>query len=286
MSNNYELPNWSLVLDKIYPTLKRSRKKAAQFFMKERSAAAQMTIGEVAEAAGVSISTVERLSRDLGYKRYADFRVSLSIEANNLKQQQLREIGPDDTTESVKQKVFENHIMAIQSSIGLLDIEQLDKAVKLICESNHIEIYGIGGSGVVVNDAAHKFLRMGVKCHAITDTDLQVKYASLLQPGDVVIAVSYSGRSKSLLDNVFVAKQRGASIIAITGYGKSPLGRIADALLCSCSSKSGFFGDLISTRIAQLTVLDTLFLCYAITNYEKYEKMKMLTQSATARLKR
>ena len=286
MDTIYDLPNWSLVLDKITPSLKRSRRKAAIYFKKNRGAAAQLTISEVAEAAGVSVSTIERLSKDLGFKQYRDFRLSLSLEEKGQQQQQNRAITQNDTVETVRQKIFESNIEAIQCTASLLDANELKRGVELLKQTSHIELYGMGGSGVIVNDACHKFLRMGVKCYAVTDPDLQAKYANLLIKGDVVIAISYSGRTKALLDNVYTAKRLGAHIIAITGYGKSPLNRMADVVLCSCSNESGFVGDLVSIRIAQLTVLDTLFLSFAVTDYERYERIKKLTQGATDRLKR
>ncbi len=280
-----QIPNWHFMLDKIYPELKGSTRKAAEYLLQSRNAQlAAMSIVEMAEEAETSVSTIQRLCKDMGFKRFKDFKISLA--QNGTVRRDTSRIEPGDDILQVKEKIFQNNIEAIKNTSRILDEEELVKAIRMLKEARSVELFAIGGSSALALDAAHKFLRIGIKCHCISDVDHQSKHAVLLGPGDVVIAISYSGKSIPLLENLQTAKERGASVIAITGYGKSPLSKLADAVLFSCSNESGFWGDLISKRIAQLTIIDTLFLGLSLTDYRKYSQYIKLTQDITERHKR
>ncbi|MCC8194788.1 MAG: MurR/RpiR family transcriptional regulator [Deltaproteobacteria bacterium] len=279
-----QIPNWHFMLDKIYPDLKGSVRQAADLLRKQNDRLAAMSIVEIAEAADTSVSTIQRLCKAMGFKRFKDFKISLVQNAAG--KGDSSQIEPGDDILVVKEKIFKNNIAALKNTARILDEQELAKAIAMLQEARGIELFAIGGSSALALDAMHKFLRIGIKCHCVSDVDHQSKHAVLLGPGDVVIAISYSGKSIPLLENLATAKERGASIIAITGYGKSPLSKLADAALYSCSAESGFWGDLISKRIAQLTIIDTLFLGLSLTDYERYSQNIHLTQGITERYKR
>jgi RpiR family carbohydrate utilization transcriptional regulator len=80
----------------------------------------------------------------------------------------------------------------------------------------------VGNSGIVAQDAQHKFFRLGVNTIAYSDGHMQVMSASLLGPGDCVVVISNSGRTRDLMDACDIARRNGATTIVITATG-SPL---------------------------------------------------------------
>ena len=278
-----QIPNWRFILNKIYPELRESSRKVADFLLDSDIDTLSMSITDLADSSGVSISTVQRLCREMGFKGFKEFKISIA--QNWQGRDSVSVVEPSDNISTAKAKIFRSNIEAIENTEKILDESQLSLAIDLLKKAENISLFAIGGSGALASDASHKFLRIGVKCHCITDVDHQSKHAVLMTPKDVVIAISYSGRTVPLIENVVLAKECGAPIIAVTGYGKSPLSKLADVTLFSCSSESGFGGDLISKRVAQLTIIDTLFFGLSLTDYDKHAKYIEMTQRATSRFK-
>ncbi len=127
----------------------------------------------------------------------------------------------------------------------------------------------MGGSGCVAMDGQHKFLKIGYMAMAFTDSNLQAMAASVLTSRDVLVAVSHSGASKDILMAMDIAKQSGAKTIAITNYGKSPIVEKADVVLYTSSNETAFNSDALSSRIAELTIIDML---YIGVSYKRYDE--------------
>ena len=142
------------------------------------------------------------------------------------------------------------------------------------------DIYGVGGSAAVCYDAAHKFLRIGIRSTVFSDTHLMMMSASLLSKKDVVLAVSHSGQTLELLDIVDLAKKNGARVIALTNSFASDLARASDIVLCAPARDSPLIGQNATARIAQLTLIDSFFMCLARQNYDLAEENLHKTMSA------
>ncbi|MGR4030749.1 MurR/RpiR family transcriptional regulator, partial [Bacillus sp. ZZQ-131] len=136
-------------------------------------------------------------------------------------------------------------------------------------EASRIEFYGNGGSGIIAMDAYHKFMRTGISCIAHTDSHFQIMGAGLLSKNSVVIGISHSGSNKGLLEALEVAKARGAKIIAITSYKKSALSQLADITLYTSTRETEFRTEASSSRLAQLSLLDTLYVGLSLQRQEE-----------------
>ncbi|PES26064.1 RpiR family transcriptional regulator [Bacillus anthracis] len=153
----------------------------------------------------------------------------------------------------------------------LLNDTALEQAVKVLQEASRIEFYGNGGSGIIAMDAYHKFMRTGISCIAHTDSHFQIMGAGLLSKNSVVIGISHSGSNKGLLEALEIARARarGAKIIAITSYQKSALSQLADITLYTSTRETEFRTEASSSRLAQLSLLDTLYVGLSLQRQEE-----------------
>jgi len=191
-----------------------------------------------------------------------DLRLSLARDLPSA--QYIHEaVAEQDSPVQVMGKIFSTSQEALGNTLNKIDMNVFDQAVNILTHARRIEFYGSGGSGSVARDAHHKFFRLGVPCIAYEDSHMQVMSAALLASDCVVIAISATGSSRDVIDSIQIAKKSGAQTIGITGREKSPLGRICDHNLSVYSKETAIWLAPMSTRIAQLVLLDALFVSVA-----------------------
>jgi DNA-binding MurR/RpiR family transcriptional regulator len=218
---------------------------------------------QVAAACDVSEAMVVKVAKKLGFSGYRDFRTSLAA-YNRLPIVELhQEISSDDDTTTIMQKVFRTSIQALEETLAILDPSAIDEAARLFHEAPKRDFYGLGGSAQIARDAAHKFLRIGVRAAVQDDAHMMAMSASLLGPGDVVAAFSHSGETDAVIEAVQLARAAGAKIVVITNHGGSTLGGLGDITLCSTAQGSPLTGENSAARIAQLNILDVIFVAVA-----------------------
>lgn len=276
------VPSCLVRVNGLYSQLRDSEKKVADYIRQDFETVIHQSITEVAEAACASESTVVRLCKALGYRGFQDFKIHLAQEYREPTSQIHEAIAKGDGALSIKKKVFESDALAITETLKVLDDQSFLHAVRLVASSSKLEFYGTGGSGSVAMDAQHKFLKIGKKAQAYTDVDLQAMSASLLGPGDVAVGISHSGGNKEILDALEIAKGNGASVIAITNFGRSPITRISDVTLFTAAGETAFKSDALSSRIAELVILDALWTAVAFEDYEASSECIRKTREATA----
>lgn len=253
---------------------KKNEKKIYEFIETSRKEIIHMSIDEAAEACQVSKAAIVRFAQKLGYKGYQAMKISIAQEAINPEHQIYSRMSKTDTLPTIVDKIVESHVQSLKATSEILDRGEIEKAVKMIQNSDHLLFFGIGGSGSIALDGQHKFIKIGYLALAFTDSNMQAMTASVLSERDVVIAISHSGASNDILNALENAKQAGAKTIAITNYGKSPITEIADVVLPTSSSETAFNSDALSSRIAELSIIDMLYVGVAFNNYdESYENI-------------
>ncbi|WP_080872887.1 MurR/RpiR family transcriptional regulator [Oceanobacillus timonensis] len=269
-------------IEAIEPKLKGAEKKVVRFIEKNREEIIHLSITEVAERSQTSESSVVRLCKRLGYKGFQDMKIHFAKEVISPEKQIHEVIEKDDDVLMVKKKIFQANIQALYDSLEVCKDEQLVHAVNAIYNANLIEFYGTGGSGSVATDAQHKLLKLGIKSFAYNDSTLQSMSASVLGENDVVIGISHTGSNKEVLHAMKLAKETGATLICITSSSKSPITQISDIILQTASNETLFRTDAISSRIAQLTIIDILVAALAIQNYDQsYSDLQKTRNSTT-----
>ncbi len=234
----------------------------------------------VAEETGTSEAMVVKTAKKLGFEGFRDLRAAIVEYKRQPTVNLHHELEPDDSAEMIVQKVFHTSIQALQETLAILDMDAFVRAAELIYSAKQRDFYGLGGSAQIARDVAHKFLRIGVRASVYDDTHMMAMSASLLGPGDIAVAYSHSGRSAGILDAVQFAKAGGAAVIAVTNYDTGPLADLADVILCSTAQGSPLTGENAAARIAQLNIMDAVFVAVAQKSYTDAERNLARTMNA------
>lgn len=245
------------------PSLTPLEGKVAADILGRRDITPDTSLREVAEGSGVSEAMVVKVAKKLGFAGFREFRSGLidyyGSESANLHS----EISADDTAGEVVQKVFRTAMQALEETFAILDLEAFERAADYLHRARQRDFYGLGGSAQIARDVSHKFLRIGIRTSVFDDAHMMMMSAALLTPDDVVVAYSHSGTTAAVIDALELARRSGARTIAVTNYADSPLARLADVVLCSTAQNSPLLGENATARIAQLNLLDALFVATA-----------------------
>jgi DNA-binding MurR/RpiR family transcriptional regulator len=166
------------------------------------------------------------------------------------------------------EKVFQISAQTLRDTLAILDVDQLIRAAGLVRDAKRIDLYGAGGSGIVAQDMYHKLLTVGIFSSASPDAHVQAMSASLLQPGDVALGISHSGATCETVESLTTARQAGAHTIALTNYQGAPITKVADIVLLTASQETTTKGYATASRLAQLALLDALFMVVAFGKFE------------------
>lgn len=263
---SYMLPHYCLVkLQAVYPTLKKAERLAADTLLRDPRLVAENTITELSTLSGSSEATWFRLAKRLGCSGFSALKADIADHLRSLPGvedtavQPYEDIDRSDRPLDIAHKVFESSISALSDTISLLDEEQYDKAVQALCAADHIVLCGVGDAYTVVRSAYQKFFRAGLQVYESEDQDLQLIAISRMQPQDVLIAFSYSGRTKTVLELVKYAREHGITVIAITNFPQSPLTKNADIVLLTAAFARHVSGEIVSKRLTQLCLVESLY---------------------------
>ncbi|MCP4490836.1 MAG: MurR/RpiR family transcriptional regulator [Gammaproteobacteria bacterium] len=243
--------------------LSKSERKVAQAVLVSPQQFVKATMNELAHISGVSEPTIVRFCRRLKLSGYREFRLRLAQELAGQLHYQHSQIEENDDASQLVNKVINSAISSLSKVRDQLSAEIIDQVIALFAAANHIEIYGLGGAGIVVQDAQLKFARLGLNSQPYIDIYLQRVAAGMLEPGSCVLAISISGRSKDLLESIKIARHAGANIVSITASA-SPLAALSDLHLAVDLDDDKNHLEPIKARIAHMAVVDTLAIGLAV----------------------
>jgi RpiR family carbohydrate utilization transcriptional regulator len=258
------------MLDRIkasIPSLAPAEQRVAHLVLGDPRAFANLPVTELASRAHVSKPTVIRFCRSVGYDGLSDFKLKLAGSVSEGVPFIHRSVDVDDKTSDVVVKVIDNTVAAFlkyRNDASSVAIEKAAQALTASCQSGRrIEFFGVGNSGIVALDAQHKFFRLGVHSIACSDGHMQVMSASLLKPGDCVVIISNSGRTRDLMDAESIARKNGATTIVLTASG-SPLAA-AGHIHLAADHPEGYdrYSPMVS-RLLHLMIIDILATCVAL----------------------
>jgi RpiR family carbohydrate utilization transcriptional regulator len=258
------------MLDRIkasLPSLAPAEQRVGKLVLSDPRAFANLPVSELADRAHVSKPTVVRFCRSIGYDGLSDFKLKLAGSVSEGVPFIHRSVDVDDKTSDVLVKVIDNTVAAFLKYRNDASTFAIDKAVEALaatCKTGRrIEFYGVGNSGIVALDAQHKFFRLGVNTIAYSDGHMQVMSASLLGPGDCVVVISNSGRTRDLMDACDIARKNGATTIVMTATG-SPLASAGNIHLAA-DHPEGYdrYSPMVS-RLLHLVIIDVLATAVAL----------------------
>jgi RpiR family transcriptional regulator, repressor of rpiB and als operon len=263
----------------LLPELTPSEVRVTELMLRS-SADDPLPLKRVAADADSSEAMVVKTAKRLGFSGFRELRAALSAYKRLPNVDLHEDLKPEDTAEVIVHKVFRTAIQALEETLAILDMKGFSRAAELIHSASHRDFYGLGGSAQIARDVAHKFLRIGIRANVVDDTHMMAMSASLLRAGDLVIAFSHSGRTTSVLEAIQIARNNGASVIAVTNYESSPLAELSDVVLCSTALGSPLTSENAAARIAQLNIMDAIFMAVAQKSYSSAEENLARTMAA------
>ena len=232
------------IIESFYPSLSKQEKKVADYILEEKGKISYQSLQEIGRKINVGEATIVRFVKKIGFNGFQDLKINIAKE----------DFPMIETT-------YEDYIDNIEANINntiantklLIDRKQLDKSINLIAKAERLFLYGVGSSGLAVQELQNKLLRFGKIALSYTDTHFQVMSAAVTGKNDVVIAVTLSGETPDILETLTVGRETlidGGSLIA---------------------------------KMSQLYIIDVLCTGYALQNKDESLKMKHNTAEAVVR---
>lgn len=250
----------------VLPNLAPAERRVAEHVMAAPADAAGQTITALAHSCATSSTTVVRFCRSLGLPGYPELRLALAAavgEAERGRGFVTGDISADDTLTAVVEKISHADARAVEETAAQLDLAVVERVVDALAAARRIDLYGVGASGFVALDLQQKLQRVGRPAWAWPDPHMALTSAALLGPGDVAVAMSHTGATFDTVDALRLAQKSGATAIALTNFPRSPLAEVADLILTTAARETTFRSGAMASRIAQLTVVDVLFVALA-----------------------
>ena len=245
-------------------SLSRAEKRVADWVLAHPRQAADATLAEVAQACGASEPTVIRFCRSVGLGGFRELTIRLTEALSRPDSYVHRDVSADDATSDAVTKVLDAAISSLMDMRGQLLSMPIDDAAAALCRARQITFIGLGASGHVAADARHKFFRLGTPCNAHTDTPSILQAAAVAGPDDVLIVVSHLGGWAELDQAAAAARENGATVIALTNPS-SRLARIASLVFGWDPHEDTSVYTPMSSRLAQLALLDALYVAFALS---------------------
>jgi RpiR family carbohydrate utilization transcriptional regulator len=244
-------------------SLAESEARIAEYILQHPTEFIQMTVQELAQKSGSSPAAAVRLWKSLGFDGYQDFKLRVASDIQSRVHEQYTELQIGNSFGSILQSVEESHIQSIQNTLRLLKESDLREASTALMGAKRTLTFGVGASSVVANDFAQKLLRIGFPVQSTSDFHTAAVIAAQMCPGDVLVAVSDSGKTSDVYEVAQAAQAGGAHIIAITRFGDTPLSQIANTRLYVSAVEPKLRVAATASRISALAVIDTLFIYLA-----------------------
>lgn len=256
----------------LLPSLSAAEQRVARIVVSDPETAAQLTITELAERAETSETTVIRFCRAVGFAGYPELRLTLATEAGRLQgggppRVVGSDISPSDDLGQVVEKIAFADARAVEETAAQLDVAVLEQVVAAVVAAGRVDIYGVGASAFVAADFQQKLHRIGRIAYAWSDVHIALTSAALLRAGDVAFGISHTGTTKDTIDAFAEAGRRGATTVALTNFPRSPITRVADLVLTTAARETTFRSGAMASRLAQLTVVDCIFVGVAQRTY-------------------
>lgn len=268
----------------MFKSLTKSELKLAEYIISNPSEVIHMTITELAEITGTAEATISRFcKKKLGFPGFQSLKIALASDLYEPFESIYNEVNSDDPIDIIANKVFQNITEALHDTLKIINAESLDRAITAILAARRIEVYGTGGSAPIAADVEHRFSRFGIPVRAYADQDMQAASASLLHPGDVVIAISHTGSNQSVMESVKIAKENGATIIAITSYIRSPISQISDIVLNGMAKEINYRSEAMSSRLIHLAFVDVLYVGAMVRQPERITNNMQKIRKAIAK---
>jgi DNA-binding MurR/RpiR family transcriptional regulator len=270
------------------PSLRPSERRIAECALGDPAGVSNLNILELASRTHTSTATVVRFCRNTGFDGYKTFRLALARAAAGEDGRRVEfgvsegDIDPTDSTAEVVRKLAYQEARAVEETAAMLDLNEVERVVDAILRAPVIDVYGSASSGLAAQDLQQKLRRVGYLANAWTDVHLALTSAAVLPPRSVAIGFSHSGETDETISAIETAAEVGAFTVAVTNFPDSTLAQIADAVLTTASRETRYRYGAMSGRMAQLTIVDVIFIGVAQRRPEATSAALSATLAAVA----
>ncbi|WP_299996331.1 MurR/RpiR family transcriptional regulator [uncultured Cedecea sp.] len=256
-------------------TGKRGERAISTFIIEQGFDLSAMSATRVAQALEISDSTVIRYARMLGCKGFPDLKLQLAAakpDSAVVRQEIYEGIEAGDSTVQIVAKSKLLFTKKIEQSLDLIEPEVIDTCAQLLVNARRIVLVGIGSSAFIALDMNHKLIRCGLNVLFNYDYHTQLVQASLLRPGDVLLAISARGESEEVIEALSLARNNGAQTIALTRYGKNRASALAEHVIAYSYTEAHEKLGMVTPQILQMIAFDVLF--FKINSLISHESMQ------------
>ncbi|WP_067730806.1 MurR/RpiR family transcriptional regulator [Oceanobacillus damuensis] len=275
-----------VILKEMVNSLPPSEKKIAEYILKNPEESILLTALMLGEKSKTSSAAVIRLCKSLGFSGFQELKIRVAGDLQKQAVTEYRDIEPNEGFKNIIDKVTTNTIQTIKETADIINEQSLQNAVKALASAPSIICFGVGASYIAAKDAEQKFLRINKNAHAFSDVHMAATTIANKGPDDVVIGISFSGKTEEVARLLKLAKHKNTTTISITKYGNSAVSSYSDIQLhTSAAREARMRSGATSSRIAQLHVIDILFMCLASVHYEQTVEYLDETKGAISFLK-
>lgn len=257
------MPEALITIKSLYEGFSPAQKQVASFILNHQDEIPFLSIHELARQAGVSVASISRFARTLGFTDIKDLKVQMGRDARSTFTGIYQAIEPKDSDEQIIDKVFNGNIRSLEDTLKILNRSDLIKGAKAIAGGRRVVFFGIGSSGYLAQDAALRFGQIGIAAEAYIDSYQMLTQAFRIKKGELAVGISHSGRSAITVKVLELAKANGAETMGISNYIKSPLRSHCRLFLATSFPESRVKVAALSSRVAQMCLMDALYLLVA-----------------------
>jgi DNA-binding MurR/RpiR family transcriptional regulator len=250
-----------LRIRQLYPRLALNERRLADFLLSQPDRARHLSSQKLAEESGVSQSSVVKFAQKLGYKGFPALKLALSESLADKDAITVHNhILSDDSLKMVGEKLLSEKLSAIRATLDINSEEKLNQVLQLLKNARRTLLVGIGASGLVAKDFSWKLMKIGI--NAVAEQDMHALLASVqaMGPGDVLLAISYTGERREINLAAQEAAQVGAHVVAFTGFTPNTLQQSATHCLYTVAEEQSTRSAAVSSTTAQLALTDLLFM--------------------------
>lgn len=271
-------------IEQRYKSLSKQQKLLATYILRNPKDVLNLTSKELGEKSGVSTATVVRFAQQLDLDSFSDLKISIASQLSSGKVIVDTVIEKDDTSKIMSEKLEQVYDSSIQKSLAMINENDLNKAVELLNEATHVYLLGVGTSGLIAYDLYHKLNRYGIKTFYETDAHMNLEFLTNATKDDVVVAISYSGKTREVSIGSEYAKEHHIPVIAITRED-TPLVSSSDICLLIPDNERTIRVAAIASKISTMYITDLLFISVMQLRYGEMKESAIRTNHLINKLK-
>ncbi|MHB1483685.1 MAG: MurR/RpiR family transcriptional regulator [Saccharofermentanales bacterium] len=259
----------------IYNSLTDVDLKLADFIIDNKEKVPYQTVYQIAALTEVSVPSVSRFVRKLGYGNFKDFKVELAKDDSTSVLDIYSAINKEDSIDEIVRKVFFGNMKALEDTWKLLAASDLANCAKTISETKRIVFIGVGGSGAVATDAALRFSHLDIQAEGYIDPIQIMIQARRLKKNEILVAISHSGRTSFVIEALKAASANGVITLSISNYLNSVMKEISRYFFCTAFEENSVKVAALSSHISQICIIDALYLLTAFYKKKLWDVEKL-----------